>query len=333
MQFTAKYSRRSALRALTGVGSAGLVCAMGLPALAQSDFPSRPIHFIIPFPPGSTAETSARFIGQKISELTGQPVVVEPRGGGNGFIAIQAMLSAPRDGHTLLFCGNSIVATNVALFKKLPYNPLTDLSPVSLVIRAPIVLLAPRDAPYRNLQEFIAAAKAEPGKLAVGSGSPGYQLMGALLAEKAGIELLHVPYKSAPDALKAAVGGEVQLCIGDVASALPLVTAERVRAIAVATERRLSGAPQIATAAEQGLRDFTPATWNCVVGPAGVPKSALEKLSNIFVQVMAMPDTVAFFAKQNLEILPSGQEPMRKFQIEEVERWKRIAVIAKIEPQ
>lgn len=326
--------RRGLLRTALGCALAAAGGFNWSHAQAQaSAFPSRPIRFLIPFPPGSTAEASARFIGQEITTITGQPVIVEPRGGGNGFIAVQALLSAPKDGYTLLFCGNSIVATNLALFRQLPYEPLKDLAPVSMVIRAPIVLVAPILGRHANLEEFVAQARREPGKLSIGSGSPGYQLMGALLGERAGVELLHVPYKSATDALKAVVGGEVDLGVCDVASALPLIKAQKVRALASATARRLPAAPDIPTAEEQGLRDFTPATWNCVVAASGVPDPVLDRLASLISRVMASSEAASFFGKQNLEIMPSGREAMRTMQVDEASRWKRIAAVARIEPQ
>lgn len=334
MKYTARtHSRRSFLYKLAGPA----VAAAGLGPMAtfaqDTAYPSRTVRFVIPFPPGSGAELSARFMGQKFTELTGQSVVVEPKGGGNGFIAVQSVLSAPHDGYTLFAGSNSTFATNVALFKKLPYDPLTDFAPISLFMRSPIVLLVPAAAPYKGLQDFISAARAAPGKLTIGSGSAGYQMMGALFADKAGIELLPVPYKSAPDTVKAVLAGEVSIGLSDVTAALPLVQAGRVKALAVATEKRLIGVPQIPTAQEQGLADFTTAPWNGIMAPSGVPKAVLDKLEQIFTRIMAMPETLEFYAKQNVEVLPSGQEVMRKFQREEVERWKRIAVMAKIERQ
>lgn len=321
--------RRNVLRTL---GSLSLAAA--LPgAMAQEAYPTRPIRFIVPFPPGSGAELTARFMGQKLSELIGQSVLVEPRGGGNGFIGVQAVLSAPRDGYTLFAGSNSTMATNVALFKKLPYDPLVDLVPISLFIRSPIVLIVPPNAPFKTLRDFIAAAKREPGKFTIGSGSAGYQMMGAMFAEKAGLDLLPVPYKSSPDTVKAVMAGEVSIGVADVTSALPLIQAARVFALASATDKRLPGTPDVPTTREEGLMDFTPATWNGIMAPAGVPKPIVDKLSDLFARILATPEAAEFYAKQNVEQLPSGQEAMRKFQREEIERWKRIAVTSKIEQQ
>jgi tripartite-type tricarboxylate transporter receptor subunit TctC len=327
--------RRGALRVLAGSAAVAAWAPFRL-ALASEDaaaFPSRPVRFVIPFPPGSGAELSARFIGQKFTELMGQPVVVEPRGGGNGFIAVQAVLSAPRDGYTLFAGSSSTFAHNSALFKKLPYDPVADFVPLSMFIRSPVVLVVPANSPYRTLGEFITAAKQAPGKLSIGTGSAGYQMMGVLFAEMAGIQLLPVPYKSAPDTAKAVTGGEVSMGVADVTSSMPLIQSGRVRALAVGTDKRLPGAPEIPTASEQGLRGFNTAPWNGIMAPAGVPKPIVDKLADVFVRIMAMPETQEFFAKQNVEILPSGPEPMRTYQREEIERWKRIREVAKIEQQ
>src|SRR3954468_23837176 len=145
-------------------------------ALAQ-DYPSRPIKFVVPFPPGSGTDTSARYFGRKLTELTGQPVVVENRPGANGFIAVQQVLSAPANGYTVFVGSNSTLAVNVALFKKLPYNPQVDLAPLSMMMRAPALVVVPPQSPYKSLPDLVAAAKAQPGKLNHGGGSAGYQLM------------------------------------------------------------------------------------------------------------------------------------------------------------
>ena len=327
--------RRGALRVLAGTAAAIMAAPLATAFAAESAaaYPSRPVRFVIPFPPGSGAELVARFIGQKFTDLTGQAVVVEPKGGGNGFIAVQAVLSAPRDGYTLFAGSSSTFAHNVALFKTLPYDPLKDFVPLSLFIRSPIVLVVPADSPHKTLGEFMAAAKQNPGKLSIGTGSAGYQMMGVLFAERAGIELWPVPYKSSPDAAKAVAGGEVAIGIADVTSSMPLIQSGRLRALAVATDKRLPGVPDIPTAAEQGVRDFTAAPWNGIMAPAGVPKPIVDRLSDLFMRIMAMPETHEFFAKQNVEIMAAGQEPMRRFQREEIERWKRIRELAKIEQQ
>ena len=325
--------RRRALRALAALGAIGFVNPGHAQGTDAASYPNRPLKFIIPFPPGSGAEVAARFVGTKITELTGQPVVIDPRGGGNGFIAVQAALSAPADGYTLFFGSNSTLATNVALFKKLPYDPLVDFVPVSLVIRSPIVLIVPANSPHKTLGALIDAAKKSPGKVTVGTGSAGYQLMGALFGERAGVDILNVPYKSSPDTVTAVISGQVDFGVVDVTSAMPLIKGGRARALAVASDKRLPGASDIPTSAEQGLAGFTTAPWNGLMAPAQVPRPIVDKLSDMLVKILALPETKDYFAQQNVELMGGGQAEMRAFQREEIERWKRIAVAAKVELQ
>jgi tripartite-type tricarboxylate transporter receptor subunit TctC len=326
---------RSLSRTLPALTWAAAVLFVIGPVFGQGaeTYPSRPIKFVVPFPPGSGTEVAARFIGHKITELTGQPVVIEPRGGGNGFIGVQAVLAAPPDGYTLFFGANSTLATNVALFRQLPYDPLTDFVPVSLVMKSPILLLVPENSPYKTLGALIEAAKREPGKLTMGTGSAGYQMMGALFAEKAGIELVNIPYKSSPDTVTAVIGGQVVLGVADVTAGMPLVRGGKARALAIASDKRLPSLSEIPTAAEQGLAGFTTAPWTGLVAPARVPKPIVDKLSDLMIKIMAMPETRQYFVNQNTEPMQGGQVEMRAFQREEIERWKRIAVAAKVELQ
>ena len=325
---------RRVLSAIVATCALGAVTFAGLTAAQDAaSYPNRPIKFVVPFPPGSGAEVAARFIGSKITELTGQPVVIDPRGGGNGFIAVQAVLAAAADGYSLFFGSNSTLATNVALFKKLPYDPLTDFQPISLVIRSPIVLLVPASSPYKNLRDLIDAAKKAPGRITVGTGSAGYQMMGALFGEKAGIDILNVPYKSSPDTVTAVISDQVAFGVVDITSAMPLIKGGRARALAVASDRRLPGASEVPTAAEAGLPGFTTAPWNGLMAPAQVPKPIVDRLSEMMVRILALPETKEYFAQQNVELMHGGAAEMRAFQREEIERWKRIATAAKVELQ
>ncbi|WP_369794705.1 Bug family tripartite tricarboxylate transporter substrate binding protein [Polaromonas sp. JS666] len=186
------------------------------------EFPSKPIKFIkfiVPFPPGSGTDTSARYFGKKLGELTGQPVVVENRPGANGFIAAKALLSAPADGYIVFVGSNSSLAVNVALFKKLPYDPQTDMAPLTMMMRAPTVLVVPPNSPYKTLADLIGAAKAQPGKFNYAAGSAGYQLMLEALNDSAHLDIRNVPFKGASEALIAIASGSV-----DMAAASPRAT-------------------------------------------------------------------------------------------------------------
>jgi tripartite-type tricarboxylate transporter receptor subunit TctC len=320
--------RAFALVALTSVG-------MLLPstqALADS-FPSKPIKFIVPFPPGSGTDTSARYFGKKLTELTGQPVIVDNRPGGNGFIAVQAALNAPPDGYTVFVGSNSTLAVNVALFKKLPYDPQTDFAPLSMMMRAPAVLVVPPESPYKSVSDLVNAAKAQPGKLNFAAGSAGYQLMGELFNDMAGVKTVHVPYKGASEALTGVASGLVDLTFSDITAAQTLVKGGKIRALAVASDRRAPALPDVPTTTEANLPAYKAYVWVGAMMPAKAPKAETEKLSTLLAQIERLPETREFYERQGAETMNGGAEEMRRFQSEEISLWKKIVVKAKVEQQ
>jgi tripartite-type tricarboxylate transporter receptor subunit TctC len=315
--------------------AAALAAAALLPtgtALAQ-DFPSRPIKFVVPFAPGSGTDTSARYFGRKLTEMTGQPVIVDNKPGANGFIAVQAVLAAPADGYTVFVGSNSTLAVNVALFRKLPYNPQVDLAPLSMMMRAPAVVVVPPQSPFKTLPDLIAAAKAQPGKLNHGGGSAGYQLMNEALNERAGLDIRNIPFKGASDALTAVASGTVDLAFADITASTELVKSGKVRALAVASGRRAAVLPDVPHMGEAGLPGYGAYVWVGAMVPAKTPKAETDKLANLLAQIERLPETKAFYEKLGAETMNGGAEEMRKFQAEEIELWKRIAVKAKVEQQ
>jgi tripartite-type tricarboxylate transporter receptor subunit TctC len=328
MKMQNKGFRSFALAAMAALG------AMLPAAQACADsFPSKPIKFIVPFPPGSGTDTSARYFGKKLSDLTGQPVVVENRPGGNGFIGVQNALSAPADGYTVFVGSNSTLAVNVALFKKLPYNPQTDFAPLSMMMRAPAVLAVPPNSPYKSLPDLVKAAKAEPGKLNYAAGSAGYQLMAELFNDMAGVRTVHVPYKGASEALAGVASGMVDLTFSDITAAQSLVKGGKVRALAVASERRAPALPDVPTTAEAGLPGYQAYVWVGAMVSAKTPKAETEKLSALLTQIARMPETREFYERQGAEPMGGGAEEMRRFQAAEIDLWKKIVVKAKVEQQ
>ncbi|WP_151638181.1 MULTISPECIES: tripartite tricarboxylate transporter substrate binding protein [Noviherbaspirillum] len=316
--------------------SAAIGCATilmpALHAIAQ-EFPSRVIKLVVPFPPGSGTDTSARYFGKKLSELTGQPVVVENRPGGNGFIGVQNVLAAPADGYTVFVGSNSTLAVNVALFKKLPYNPQTDFAPLTMMMRAPAVLAVPPNSPYKTVSDLVKAAKAQPGKLNYASGSAGYQLMAELFNDVAGVSTVHVPYKGASEALAGVAAGTVDLTFSDITATQGLVKGGKVRALAVASERRAPALPDLPTAAEEGLPGYQAYVWVGAMVSAKTPKAETEKLASLLTQIARMPETREFYERQGAEAMSGGAEEMRRFQAAEIELWKKIVVKAKVEQQ
>ncbi|CAN1526360.1 PBP2_Bug_TTT domain containing protein [Burkholderiaceae bacterium] len=303
-------------------------------ALAQTaDFPSKPVKFVVPFPPGSGTDTSARYFAKKFTELTGQNVVVDNKPGANGFIAVRAVLGAPADGYTVFVGSNSTLAVNAALFKSLPYDPVADFSPLSMMMRAPALLVVPAQSNYNSVSELVAAAKAQPGKLDYGSGSAGYQLMAELFNDVAGVQLFNVPFKGASEAMTAVASGTVHMAFADITGASELVKGGKLRALAVASDRRVPAVPNVPTAIEAGLPGFTAYTWVGAVVSAKTPKAETDKLAAIMGKIEAMPETREFYEKLGAETMRGGAEEMRAFQSAEIQLWKRIVTKAKVEQQ
>jgi tripartite-type tricarboxylate transporter receptor subunit TctC len=325
--------QKTGLRSLTllAIASAGMLLPLAQ-ALADT-FPSKPIKFIVPFPPGSGTDTSARYFGKKLTELTGQPVVVENRPGGNGFIAVQAALYAPADGYTVFVGSNSTLAVNVALFKKLPYDPQTDFAPLSMMMRAPAVLVVPPDSPFKSVSDLVNTAKAQPGRLNYAAGSAGYQLMAELFNDMAGVKTAHVPYKGASEALAGVASGMVDLTFSDITAAQTLVKGGKVRALAIASDRRAPALPDVPTTAEAKLPTYKAYVWVGAMVPAKTPKAEAEKLASLLAQIERLPETREFYERQGAETMNGGAEEMRRFQAEEIELWKQIVMKAKVEQQ
>jgi tripartite-type tricarboxylate transporter receptor subunit TctC len=324
-------------RACIGIAIALLVAAGAAPVFAPSaraqDYPSRLIKFVVPFPPGSGTDTSARYFGKKLGDLTGQTVVVENISGGNGFIAVRNVLSAPPDGYTVFVGSNSTLAVNVALFKKLPYDPQTDFAPLTMMMRAPAVLAVPPKSPYKTLGELVAAAKAQPDKLNYAAGSAGYQLMAELFNEMAGVKTVRIPYKGASEALNGIAAGASDMTFADLTASVGLVRGGTVRALALASDKRSPALPDLPTAAEGGLEGFEAYVWVGAMMPAGVPKDVTGKLASLLTQIARQPETKEFYERQGAEAMSGGPEEMRAFQAREIQLWKGIADKARIELQ
>lgn len=300
-------------------------------AHAQEPFPSRNIRFIVPLPPGSGSDTSARYYANKLGELAKVPVVVDNRPGANGLIAVQAVLSAPPDGYTVLIGSNSPLATNAALYKKLSYDPIADLSPVSIMMRAPMLMIVPANSPYRTVADLIERAKKEPGKLNYGSGTPAYQLFTERFNEMAGTKITNVPYKGTSEVINAVLGGSIDLGVVDITGSLELARSGKVRALAITSEQRSPQLPDVPTTREAGLAGYTPGVWVAAAVSSKVPAAVSAKLSEWFVTIQKSPETREFFGKLNAEVPAGGAKEMRDYQLQEIETWRRIVQNARIE--
>lgn len=280
------------IKTLQGIVAAALLAVLPLaPVVAADNFPSGPLKFVVPFGPGSGTDISARYYAKHLQDLTGQAVVVENRPGGNGFVAVRQALSAPADGHTVFIGSNSTLAVNAAVFKELPYDPIEDFSPLSIMMRSPALIMVPGGSDHDTLSDFIAAAKDRPGELNYGAGSAGYQLMAEFFNEMAGIQTFHVPFNGGNETMAAVASDVVQLTFTEITSAMPLVKSGKVKALATASEERRAVLPDVPTADEAGLPGFTAYTWVAAMVPVETPDAITEKLANWFTQIADMPET------------------------------------------
>jgi tripartite-type tricarboxylate transporter receptor subunit TctC len=241
--------------------AAGLLF-FGVPALAQSNYPNKPIRLVVPFPPGGGTDILARVIGQKLSESLGQAVVVDNKPGAGGNIGVDAVAKSQPDGYTMVIGQTSNLAVNPTLYPKLPYDPIKDLAPISLVASAPLVMVVAAGSPLKSLDDVITAAKAKPGDVTFASPGSGTvaHLSGELLQQAANVKFQHIPYKGAAQALTDLMGGQVQVYMSSVPTALSQIKGGRIRPLVVTSTKRLADLPDVPTVAESGFKDFETST-------------------------------------------------------------------------
>jgi tripartite-type tricarboxylate transporter receptor subunit TctC len=269
-----------------------LLCvALPIDARAQP-YPSKPIRFVVPYPAGGPLDTVARLLGIRVAESTKQPVIVDNKPGAGGNIGADVVAKAPPDGYTILMGAVATHAINPTLYASIPYDPVKDFIPVTQIASTPNVLVVNPAVPAGNVREFIAYAKANPGKLNFGSGSTGSagHLAGELFKTLAGIDMTHVPYKGAAPAMNDLIGGRIQVMFDNLSSSLAQMRAGKVRALAVTTAKRSALAPELPTIAESGLPGFDINTWFGIFVPAGTPGGIVERLHGEFTKALAAPD-------------------------------------------
>jgi len=288
---------------------AGLGLALFAGIAPAQTYPAKPIRLVVPYPAGGPLDTVARLLGQKVSESVKQPVVVDNKPGAGGNIGADVVAKAPPDGYTILMGAVATHAINPTLYPGIPYDAVRDFQTVTQVASTPNVLIVHPSIPVNDVREFIAYAKAHPGKLNFGSGSTGSagHLAGELFKSMAGIEMTHVPYKGAAPAMQDLIGGQVQLMFDNYASASTQVRAGKVKALAVTTAKRSPLAPELPTIAESGLPGFDISTWFGVFVPAGTPRPLVERLHAEITHALALDDVREKML--NLGAEPVGNRP------------------------
>ncbi|MCY1221883.1 hypothetical protein D9M68_594770 [compost metagenome] len=299
-------------------------------ALAQADYPNRPVKIIVSLPPGSGSDTTARFIAQQLGERFRQPFVVENRPGANGFIGARAAAEAAPDGYTLFIGSNSSMVTNAALFKSLPYDPVKDFVPVERIARFAMVVVVPSTSPHRTLADLVDAARKAPGKLNYAAGSAGYQVYIELFHERFGIKGNAISYKGTAPAMTDVAAGNVDYSIGEISAVLPLIRAGRMRALAVTDSRRLKELPQVPTVAESGAPGFEVTAWTGLFAPAKAPAPVVKALSDAVRTAMQKADSIKFIENLGATTYPGGPQQLRDFQLAEILRTREIVKTAGI---
>ena len=305
-----------------------------LPALAAEPYPARPVRFIVGPSAGSGTDVVARAIALRLTERLGQQVIVDNRPGAAGTLAISLVAKAAPDGYTVLFVSGSLVI-HPSLFRKLAYDPVRDLSPVTLVGIVPQVLIVHPSLPAPTMREFVVLARTRPGQINYGSGGVGStgHLAGELLQTLGGIRLVHVPYKGAGPAAVDLIAGQIQMVFTSAVNALQHARTGRVRILAVSTPRRSTALPQVPTIAESGVAGYDLATWYGVLTPAGTPRAIIDRLNVELATVIRLRDVQERLAADGVEAAPGTPEDFAAFIKREIPRLGKIIRDAGIQPE
>jgi tripartite-type tricarboxylate transporter receptor subunit TctC len=297
-----------------------------LPALATAqEFPAKPIKLIVPFPAGGPNDIIARIVGQRISELTKQPVVIDNRGGAGGALGTDAVAKAAPDGYTIGIVNAGALAINQSM-EKVPYETLKDLAPVTLVVTVPEMLVVASNVPAKNMSELVALAKAQPGKLNFASTGPGSlpHLAGELLKLTAKIDIAHVPYRGAAPAINDLLGQQVQMTFLDLPAILPHIRSGTLKPIALGTDARAPTAPDVPTTFELGMPELRIENWYGMVAPAGTPPAIVAALHKITTTALADPAVKEKLAEQGLTTVGNSPEQFRDFIASETAKWAKV---------
>lgn len=318
---------------LLAFGSGAPASAAEQAAGASGAYPMKPVRMIIPFPPGGGTDIVGRIIGQKLAEAWSYPIVFDNRPGAGSTIGTDMTAKARPDGYTIEAVSMSH-AINVSLYRKLPYHPVRDFSPVILAARAPNVLVVHPSLPAQSVKDLIGLAKARPGQLNFSSSGSGgvSHLSGEMFRTVAGIDIVHVPYKGAGPAMTGLLGGEVQMMMATTPVALTQMKANRVRALAISSRQRSPLVPGLPTIAESGFPGFETDTWYGVLAPAGTPAALVKQLNAEIARVLDLPDVKTLLEQQGAQ--PAGGSPadFRAFLQSEIEKWSKAIKAAGIEP-
>lgn len=305
------------------VTMAGAVMVAGVDA--AENYPLRPVRLIVPFAPGAAQDIMGRVVAQRLTEAWGQQVVVDNRAGAGSNIGVEMATRAQPDGYTLLF-SNEAMAINATLTKQRTFDPLRDLTPVSMIVINPRVFVANPSVPVGNIKDLLALARAKPGSIKYGSSGigTGPHLAAALLASMAKVDMTHVPYKGVAPAITDVMAGQIQMIASTVSSAMPQIQSGKLKPLAVTTSKRSAALPNVPTVAESGVPGYEATAWSMLMAPAGTPKVLLARIHESTLRVLENADVRKRFAADGGEATSSTGEQAAKFLREEIQRWAKV---------
>jgi len=321
-------TRRSILTAMAGAGAAAALPLLRGPARAQQNYPSRPIHMIVPFPPGGPIDTMARLVGEQLSGSVGQ-VVVENRPGAGSTLGTKYVAAAPPDGYTLMFGSSGSLAVAPALYSSLDVDPRKVFAPIATVALLPHVFVVNNDVRAHSVAEFVAYAKANPGKINFGAGlgTPPH-LLSTLFKVKADIDVVYIPYNGSAQSVTDLLGGRTQFTIDGLVTLYPLIKAGKVRALAIARGERWPALPDVPTLVESGFPDFVLDAWTGVVAPAGVPAPIIERLNAAINAGLKTDAANTSLAKFSAIAHTGTPDDFKRFLADQMQKWGAIVKLA-----
>jgi tripartite-type tricarboxylate transporter receptor subunit TctC len=298
------------------------------------DFPTKPIKLIVPFPAGGPNDIIARVVASKMSELIGQPIVIDNRGGAGGMIGTDAVAKAEPDGYTIAITSAGALAISKSLQEKVPYDSLKDLKPVTLVAKVPELLVVATNVPASSMKELLALAKSKPGKLNFASTGPGSMphLAGELFKISAGIDIVHVPYKGAAPAVNDILGQQVDMVFLDIPVLLPQVQSGKVKPIAIGSRERVPSLPDVPTTAEVGLPQVEAENWYGMVAPAKTPPAVVAKLHKMTVDALNSAEVKDKLSSQGAILVGNTPDEFAAYIQSEIDKWGKVAKAANIKP-
>ena len=294
--------------------------------MAEPVYPVRPVRFIVPFAPGGSTDTLARTLAQRLSDALGQQVVVDNRAGGNGNIGTELVARAAPDGHSIVLGYIANLGIGPSLYAKLPFDPVKDFAPITLLAVAPNILVAHPSVPVKSVRELVAYAKANPQKVNYASAAVASlgHLAGELLNSSAGIQMQHVPYKGSGQAVIDLLAGQVQIMFSGMSSVMPHIKAAKLRPLAVTGARRSAAAPEVPTIAESGYPGFEASAWYSVMAPAGTPRSVVMRLNSEILRALKVPEVKERLENVGFEIVGSSPDECATYIRSEIVKWAKV---------